>query len=175
MINRNVFKFVSIFALIGIRFVSGCISQENPEVERELLESVATVSIIVHNHWNDNDINDGKIVYIPLINKRNEILGRTHKAYIKNLTTTIIIKGLDNSYNNYSVILFNRTYQNVNYLDIDFPDDMNKGFIIYFNELKEYNQECCIAIFAKVMLPNGRVLKTHEPYHFSIEPLTSME
>jgi len=171
--------WLAISLTISIILISGCtkqntqiLNEKNLEVENELLESIAAVSIIVHDHWTENDINDGKIIYVPLINKRNEIINEVHKAYIiKNLTITLTIRGLDHPYKNYSIVLFNRTYRNVSYLDINFPDNMNKGFIIYFDELKDYKQECCVAIFAEVILPNGKVLRTHEPYDFNVKPI----
>jgi hypothetical protein len=134
--------------------IAGCIRQQEP------LESVATVGIIVHNHWTEDDLNDGRIIYVDLVNKRKEYISEE----VKNLTVTLTIKGLDESYKDYSITLFEKTYTNVDLSDVNYPS--GEGFIIYFSELIEYNQECCTAIFAEVVLPNGRVVKTHEPYHF---------
>lgn len=192
-------NYILLFLLIGIVFLAGCTSQnygqsnepkivcyspykligngccldqnsngicdENETSSKQILESVADVGTIVHNHWTENDTNDGNIVYVGLVNKRNTYISDE----IRNLTVTLTIKGLDESYKNYSVVLFEKTYTNVSLSDIDYPK--GSGFVILFNELKRYNQECCVAIFAEVTLRNGKILKTHEPHYFDIKPI----
>jgi hypothetical protein len=110
-----------------------------------------------------NNTNDGKIIYTPLLNSRNEILS----GRLENLTINIALKGFDNS-ENYSIILFNKTYENVSYENIDFPDypEYKKGFVIYYDEIKNYENYTTIGVFVRVMLPDERIVKTPEiePY-----------
>jgi len=127
---------------------------------------VSSIDIVIHNHWTKDNINDGKIVYIDLINPRNECISSNIK--IEPLTVAVTIKGLDESYKNYSVILFNKIYQNVTYSEISYPQ--GQGILILYSEINEYKQECCTAIWAEVTLPDGRVIQNNDPYDFDIKP-----
>jgi hypothetical protein len=144
--------------------IAGCIQPETID-----LAKVDKVSLIIKDHYTENNINDGKLVYMPFLDKENGILS----GDIKNLTINIVLKGLDDS-RKYSIVLFNRTYENINYADIDFPDrpewpEYKKGFVIYYNQVKNY-EDYSIGIFVKVILPNGRIVKSSElePHTFLI-------
>lgn len=154
-----------IAVILSIVLITGCTQQ----LEAIDLAKVDKVSLITHDHYTENNINDGKVVYMPFLDKENGILS----GDIKNLTINIVLKGLDDS-REYSIVLFNRTYEDVNYADIDFPDrpewpEYKKGFVIYYNEIKDY-EKYSIGIFVKVILPNGRIVKSSEvgPHTFLI-------
>jgi len=152
--------------MLGIMVVASTACGLPPqETEEELLQSVAAVGTVVHNHWTEDDVNDGRIVYVGLVNRRNEYIW----GEIKGLTVTLTIRGLDESYKNYSVVLFEKTYTDVSLSHIDYPG--GEGLVILFSELEEYKQECCTAIWAEVILPDGRVLKTHDAHDFQIKPI----
>ena len=138
-----------------------------PTVPQSTLESVADVGVVVHNHWTDDDVNDGRIVYVGLVNRRHEYISDE----ILGLTVTLTIKGLDEAYEEYSKVLFTRTYTDVALSTMDYPG--GSGFVILFDDLAQYTQDCCTAIWAEVVLPDGRLVKTHDTYDFNITPLTS--
>lgn len=159
----NLKYFIVMILLVFL--ISGCVQQ----LETIDLEKVDKVGLIIQNHYNGNKINDGKVVYMPLLDKENGILS----GEIKNLIVNIVLRGLDYS-RNYSIVLFNKTYENINYADIDFPDrpewpEYRKGFVIYYSEIKNY-KDYSIGIFVKVILPNGRIVKSSEfePHTFLI-------
>lgn len=135
--------------------------------DRAILESVADVGIVVHNHWTQDDVNDGKKVYVDLVNRRNECIGSD--AEVGQLKVRLVIKGLDTSYEDYTVLLCDQTTQNVQYSDISYP--RGEGIVILYSDLAEYDQECCTAIWAEVTLSDGRVVKNLDPYDFDIEPV----
>jgi hypothetical protein len=146
--------------LIGLLFTLTACSCEPLNIGE-----ISSVGIVVHNHWTENNINDGKIVYIDLVNVRNECISGNVK--IEPLTVTITIRGLDESYTDYSVVLFDKTYQNAIYSEISYP--RGQGILILYSELEEYEQECCTAIWAEVILPDSRVIRNNDPYDFDIE------
>jgi len=157
----NLKWFISLILLV---LIAGCTQPETID-----LAKVDKVSLIIQDHYNENKINDGKVVYMPLLDKENGILS----GNIKNLTINMVLKALDDS-RKYSIVLFNRTYENVNYADIDFPDrpewpEYKKGFVIYYDGIKNY-EYYSIGIFVKVVLPNGRIVKSSEvePHTFLI-------
>jgi hypothetical protein len=76
---------------------------------------------------------------------------------------------VDTSYDNYTVLLYDQTFQNVQYSDITYP--RGDGQVILFSDLAAYTQECCTAIWAEVTLSDGRVVKTQDPYDFETEPV----
>jgi hypothetical protein len=143
--------------ILAVILVAGCTQQ----LETIDLAKVDRVSLIIQNHLTENNVSDGKIVYIPLVNKENKIF----YGNVKNLTINILLKGLDDL-GKYSIILFNRTYENVNYLSINLPDhsewpEYKKGFVIYYNEIENY-EYYFIGIFVKVTLPDGKIIKSSE-------------
>lgn len=143
--------------LIGLLFtLTACIN----------MDEISSVGLVVHNHWTEDNINDGKIVYIDLVDDRNECISGSVK--IEPLTVRISIRGLDESYQDYSVLLFDKTYQDAIYSEITYPG--GQGILILYSELEEYGQECCIAIWAEVILPDSRVIQNDDPYDFDIEP-----
>ena len=132
------------------------------------MDEIASVGMVVQNHWTEDDINDGKIVYIDLVDDRNECISGSVK--IEPLTVTISIRGLDESYQDYSVLLFDKTYEDAIYSEITYPG--GQGIFILYSELQEYEQECCTAIWAEVILPDSRVIRNNDPYDFDITPTT---
>jgi len=133
-----------------------------------MLDQIASVGLVIHDHWTTNDINDGKIVYLDLINKRNVALGKYDTANIQNLKVKLWILGLDTSTKDYTIELFSKTYENLNYYDLYYPQ--GKGIIVYYSEIMKYDNQCCTGIRAEITLPDGRVLETHEIYNFDIKP-----
>ena len=130
------------------------------------IDEISSVGMVVHNHWTEDNVNDGKIVYIDLMNARNECI--SGNANIEPLTVTITIKGLDEAYTDYSVVLFDKTYQNVIYSEISYPQ--GQGILILYSDLEDYEQDCCTAIWAEVILPDSRVIQNNDPYDFDIKP-----
>lgn len=128
------------------------------------IDEVSSVGIVVHNHWTEDDINDGKIVYVDLVNARNECISPS--VDIEPVTVNITIKGLEETYTDYSVVLLEKTYQDVLYSEISYPQ--GQGIIILYNELEDYEQDCCTAIWAEVILPDDRVVQNNDPYDFDI-------
>ena len=143
--------------ILAVILVAGCTQQ----LETIDLTKVDRVSLIIQNHLTENNVSDGKIIYTPLVTKENKIF----YGNIENLTINIVLKGLDDL-GKYSIILFNRTYENVNYLSINLPNqpegpEYKKGFVIYYNEIENY-EDYFIGIFVKLMLPDGRIIKSSE-------------
>ena len=128
------------------------------------IDEISSIGIVVRNHWTEDDINDGKIVYIDLVNARNECISGS--VDIEPLTVNITIKGFDETYTDYSVILFDKTYQDVIYSEISYPQ--GQGIIIPYTDLEDYEQDCCTAIWAEVILPDDRVVQNNDPYDFDI-------
>lgn len=135
------------------------------------IDEVASVGVVVHNHWTDDDLNNGKIVYIDLVNRGNECI--SGRVDIEPLTVRISIRGLDESYQDYSVLLFDKTYQDAIYSEISYPQ--GQGILVLYSELEEYEQECCTAIWAEVTLPDSRVIDSNDPYDFDITPATAWQ
>ena len=135
------------------------------------IDEISSIGVVVHNHWTEDNINDGKTVYIDLANARNECIGGS--VSIEPLTVRISIRGLDESYQDYSVLLFDKTYQDSIYSEISYPQ--GQGILVLYDELEEYEQECCTAIWAEVTLPDGRVVRNNEPYDFDITPATAWQ
>lgn len=168
----RIIHFLSLFILIsGIILITGCISSNNNEEKSSSqsnfdLNQIADVGLVVHNHWTDKDVNDGKIVYIDLINKRNEALGKSDNADIHGMTVKIRIFGYDYATNDYTIELFNKVYPNLNYYDINYPQ--GGQIVIFFNEIAKYENELNPLISAEITLPDGRILKTHDPHDFDI-------
>jgi len=151
-------KWFIVMILLAVALVSGCAQQ--PETID--LAEVDGISLIIRNHYTENNVNDGKVVYVLLVNKGNEILD----GDIKNITINMVLKGLDSS-GKYSIVLFNKTYENVNYAYVlpEWPE-YKKGFIIYYNEIKNY-EDYFIGIFVEITLPDGKIVKSSE-----VEPST---
>ena len=133
------------------------------------LDQVAAIGLPIHNHWTEKDINDGKIVYIDLVNKRNEAIS-FRDVDINGLKVTLRVLGLvPGTSNDYSIELFSKTYTNLNYDEITYPQGQNP-IIIYYDQISNYENDCCTAISAEVTLPDGRTLRTHDLYDFDIKP-----
>ena len=134
------------------------------------LNQIAGIGLPIHDHWTEKDINDGKIVYIDLINKRNEAISPSN-ADIHGLTVKLRVLGLD-SEGHFTIELFSRTYPNLNYVDITYPQGQNP-IVIYYDEIKNYEFNeygCCTGLSAEVTLPDERILKTNDIYDFDIKP-----
>jgi hypothetical protein len=132
------------------------------------LNKIAGIGLPIHNHWTDKDINDGKIVYIDLVNTRNEAIS-FRDADINGLTVKLRVLGLDPNTKDFTIELFSRTYPNLNYDDITYPQGQNP-IVIFYDDISNYENDCCTAISAEVKLPDGRVLKTHDLYDFDVKP-----
>lgn len=158
-------SLIILFFLI-LTFFAGCI--ESSQSNSLTLDQIAGVGLVVHDHWTEKDTNDGKIVYIDLINKRNVALGKSDNADIRNLKVKLRVLGYDTTTKDYTIELFSKTYSNLNYYGIYYPQ--GDGIVIYYNEIKKYENQCCTGITAEVTLPDGRVLKTHEIHDFNINP-----
>lgn len=128
------------------------------------IDEISSVGIVVHNHWTEDDINDGKTVYIDLVNARNECISPS--VDIEPLTVNITVKGLEETYTDYSVVLLEKTYQDVLYSEISYPQ--GQDIIILYSELEGYEQDCCTVIWAEVTLPDDRVVQNNDPYDFDI-------
>ncbi|MFC1927648.1 hypothetical protein ACFLW7_03630 [Chloroflexota bacterium] len=148
--------------LVGFLFtLTACLDGEVLDIDE-----IASLGIVVHNHWTEDDVNDGKTVYIDLVNNRNECI--SGRVRIEPLSVRISITGLDESYQDDSVLLFDKTYQDAIYSEISYPQ--GQGILVLYGELEEYEQECCTAIWAEVTLPDGRVIRNNDPYDFDIQP-----
>jgi len=148
----------------------GCTSEE-PSAPTRInfdLNQIAGIGLPIHDHWTDKDINDGKIVFIDLVNKRNEAIS-SRASDISGLTVKLRVLGLDPNTKDFTIELFSRTYHNLNYDDIAYPQG-NNPIVVYYNEISNYESECCTGISAEVTLPDGRILRTHDIYDFDITP-----
>jgi len=132
------------------------------------MDDILYVDLVVHNHWTEDNINDGLIVYIDLVDRWRQFISGSVK--IEPLDVRISIRGLDESYQDYSVLLFDKTYQDAIYSEISYPG--GQGILILYSELEEYEQECCTAIWAEVILPDSRVIQTNDRNAFDITPAT---
>lgn len=160
-----------IVCLFGALVLScGCTSEETstPTTTTFDLNQIAGIGLPIHDHWTDKDINDGKIVYIDLVNKRNEAIS-FRDADINGLTVKLRVLGLDPNTKDFTIELFSRTYPNLNYDHITYPQGQNP-IVVYYNEIGYYGNECCTGIYAEVTLPDGRTLKTHDIYDFDLTP-----
>ena len=157
---KRIFLFI---VLLSVSVFLGCAETSTSDIA-QTYDKIADVGIITHNHWTQEDVNDGHIVWIGLINTRNEYISDN----IEGLTINLSIKGSNGSTKDLAVSLFDKTYYNVNLSDSDYPK--GQGFTILFNDLIGYEPMSFAGIWATVTLPDGRVVKNHDPYAFDVEP-----
>lgn len=156
------------FLLTLVFLIASCAASPSPSAE--LLSSVADVSIVTHNHWTQDDVNDGQIVFIDLVDKRNTSID-PRDLNIGKLTISLVIKGYDDFRNEY--LLLERTYEDLGYADVSYPQ--GDGIVILFSELKGVERASSGAIWAQVTLPNGKTVKNHDAYDFPTKPIKFMQ
>jgi hypothetical protein len=66
------------------------------------------------------------------------------------------------------VSMYDRIYQNIDLINIEYP--RGPGFLILFDELQNYDPDGLAVISVTVILPDGKIVKSHEEYKFGLQP-----